>query len=411
MAHQQVRSGQSYIPQSNAIPPSNSGRQRQGNQVSSASLGQGVPKKPRKRKKSSAKHFDNALSDVFLAAAIVSLPMLALSGVFIGLVYRWRVDISTNDRPEALFSKSQSLTNNSRAISTAYFVSIESARLVTIASWTSTVISFLPPWVTMLYSYHLAGSFLDRSTKKLPTPYQMWLILETCEGNYSSIWSWLTYRLSPSRPNKRDRSNVLVATTSGVLIWCIIMGLCILLADTWLHLTTTTVLLQQNEPSVSPSSSFSRILAPKCIGGDRACTLEPTHISQGSTRAQYEILDAAKAYRTLFNTSMETSVLSTVVDGRQLSFYASAQVPGGHSYRASTYAVNTQCTAMSRACNLRQETVCPASLGGHCTNQEQYGWGTPFRCSSALHGDLTQGEVANVFNQTQGNPQFFSELL
>jgi hypothetical protein len=297
--------------------------------VTSAKVRKRNPKDDETRKD----RFEDAISDIALGACLVVLPMIILSGVFIGLVFGWRVVVPV-DTPSDKFSNSLSLVNNSQSMHSAFFVDIDSARLVTVASWTSTVIPFLLPWLMLLYSYHLAARFLSQDPNKLPTPFQLRLLIELCTGALGSLWNVFTYRTAH---RDRKRGNSMVAMTASIFLVCTVLSLCILLADTWLHLTTTTVLLLQTAPSPGNPLQLSRALSPECQQGNSYCTINaPTFGVNGG-----QIINASSAYKTLFDVSPDIKVLSTTVDGQIYSFYASSDIPSNLTYRASTFGLNT----------------------------------------------------------------------
>lgn len=79
----------------------------------------------------------------------------------------------------------------------AYFVDIDAARFVTISSWASSVASLLPGFVMSLCSFHVSRKLLNKAEKdevsKLPTPYQLGLLLETFDAQLLSLWDVISY--------------------------------------------------------------------------------------------------------------------------------------------------------------------------------------------------------------------------
>lgn len=380
------------------------------------------PKNKNKRQpvkgKKHPQHFEDALSDIFLAASLIVLPMVVLSAVFIGLVYRWQVVAPPNSLLSGIsgpFSESLSLVNNSQSLTNSYFIDVEATTLVTIASWTSTAVSFLPPWVMMLLSYPIAGHFWkssQASNTKLPTPYQLWMLIDLSTGSYASLLNWIKYRISPSRPAKRDRSYGLLASTATAFTFCLILGILILLSDTWLHLTTTTVILQETQQTEGNLRAFSRALSPACqqshfspdeLDLSETCTVNmPTPIDQFGG-----LVSPDKAYKTLFDISNETQVLSTEANGRLYSFYAPATIPQNTSYRASTIAMSTECAPITQACNLRTEISNLSPLGSALGQSTSL----PYKCTSDLTGDLIGGAPANSFYISPETDRFFLEYF
>jgi hypothetical protein len=109
-------------------------------------------------------NFEDAISDIILAACLIIIPMIVLSAVFIGLVFH---------------------------------------SMVTVASWTSTVMSFLSAWIMLLVSYPLAAALLKENPGRMPSPLQFWLLIELCAASYGSLWSWLTSRVRLSESEQK----------------------------------------------------------------------------------------------------------------------------------------------------------------------------------------------------------------
>lgn len=329
--------------------------------------------------------FENAFSDVVLAASAVVLPMLILTAAFIGVVFHLKVAITRYESTNSLFHESMAVYNDSAALESAYFVAIDSARLVTIASWTSTAIAFLPPWLMMMYSYKAADSFRKAKPRDLPSPFQLWLLIDLFSGSYGSLWNWSRYRWSSS---KRSRANVEVKKAVVVSMIGMVLGILILLADTWLHLTTTNVLLQHNVPAPASSHLFSRDLMPACHQSPDNCTTAPREYNSTNVGT---VLNASAAYRTLFNISSTTTVLSSTLGGEQYLMYTPAQVPQNMSFRASTIAMKVQCKPITRACHLHASEP-------HLRNITSLNrlLSLQYFCSPAYAGDMTNALQVNT---------------
>ena len=123
------------------------------------------------------KHSSSPYGDVATACAAISIPMIALSGILLGLVFAYQV------------------TPNSD--SGIYLVDFSATRLITIASWTSSVAPFLPGFVMTLLSFpaarHLQRSSEWGRTASLPTPYQLNLYLQLLYGGIGALWQWTKY--------------------------------------------------------------------------------------------------------------------------------------------------------------------------------------------------------------------------
>ena len=124
-----------------------------------------------------SEHTSSPYSDIALACAAISLPMIALSGVLLGLIFAYQV--APNSDPGA------------------YLVDFSATRLITIASWSSSVAPFLPGFVMTLLSFpaarHLQKSSEWERSASLPTPYQLNLYLQLLSGGVGALWQWMKY--------------------------------------------------------------------------------------------------------------------------------------------------------------------------------------------------------------------------
>jgi hypothetical protein len=90
------------------------------------------------------------------------------------------------------------------------------------------------------------------------------------------------------------------------------------------------------------------------------------------------VLNPTEAYTTLFNVSETHRAQSVSVGGQTYSFYSSQNIPGDVVYRGQSIAMMSECSPMSRACNLHVEAVDDGLVAP-----------VGFNCSSALNGSFT----------------------
>ena len=168
-------------------------------------------------KASSAYDIGGSHLDIFWALTCVSLPMLLVTGIFIGLVYANQVSNSDD-------SSENPLGTGLSADSAAYYVNYSAPRLITVSSWASTVASFTATFLMVLVSYPVAKSYSkdsnSGSTESLPTVYQLRLIIGVLGGGIGALWSWLQYcfwrrRSKQSRILWLPASSLLGATVLG----------------------------------------------------------------------------------------------------------------------------------------------------------------------------------------------------
>ncbi len=118
-----------------------------------------------------------AYANILLAWAVISLPMIVLSCILLGLVLGFQVV------PPVSLSK--------------YLVDFSATRLITVASWTSSIAPLLPTFIVTLLSYPAASNILWSSKEgratSLLTPFQLGLYLKSLSGGAECMWDWYRY--------------------------------------------------------------------------------------------------------------------------------------------------------------------------------------------------------------------------
>ena len=134
-------------------------------------------------------NLQGARKDILLSLAIIFVPNVILNAILLGLVFHYQV-------PQTYFELPGVPEPLARE-SSAYLINFSATKLLTVASWTSTLSSLLPSFVMVLVSYPIARTILDASKDKktddLPTPYQLSMLLGTLNGTFGSLWNWLMY--------------------------------------------------------------------------------------------------------------------------------------------------------------------------------------------------------------------------
>jgi hypothetical protein len=148
-----------------------------------------------------------AYAEILMALGIITIPMLVLSLLLLCLIYHYQVKQSPSN---LLGPASQTAPD-----SDAFLINFSATRLITVASWSSTCAPMLPTFAMTLISYPTARRILASSQRrevaKLPTPYQLSLLLGLFTGSLGSLWDWVKYRTW----RRRER---LVASVSGSVI-------------------------------------------------------------------------------------------------------------------------------------------------------------------------------------------------
>ncbi|OAP64018.1 hypothetical protein AYL99_03245 [Fonsecaea erecta] len=343
------------------------------------------------------KRLEGAIADIIWALMCLSLPMLVLTGIFIGLVYGYEVSNSPEDAANLLGISSA--RNKS-----AYYVDFSATRLITVSSWTSTVTSLTSAFVMVLTSYPLAKDYIKRSNlgqvDTLPTVYQFKLIIGLLGGGIGPLWSWLQYCFW----KRRNKQTKLLWMTVVSLLAATVLSIAIVAVDTWLHVTTSTVELDiLSPPASTPSASYGRGLIPLCYNQ----TWTPGDLNQciGGLQLPGSIHfdSVSEATRTSMNLSTTNSVLTTTIDNMHFAFLTSAQRDSSLDFRARTYAMSTTCSPASKACDLQQIQWCQYN-GGCALGEVQMTLGMTYNCSPSLYGDINNN---TGFTYEAGNGSSF----
>ncbi|CAI0653324.1 unnamed protein product [Colletotrichum noveboracense] len=119
-------------------------------------------------------------------AALASLLMLCFSAVLLGiLIKNWIETVdSTSDDAVALGY---------------YIVDFAAARLIFVSSWSSSVAPWLASIMMGLYLFRTAKGLLKRSStnemSRLPTPYQLVLLIGLSTGSLAHLWNLAIFEL------------------------------------------------------------------------------------------------------------------------------------------------------------------------------------------------------------------------
>jgi len=315
--------------------------------------------------------------DILFSVAVIVVPMVILTALLLGLIIQ-------NQVPQT-YSALPGVPDPLAREPSAFLVDFSATRLLTVASWTSTVSSLLPSFVMVLVSYPVARTILNASKEKntddLPTPYQLSMLLGVLSGSIGSLWNWFKYR----GWKKRERVNGVAKGSITWLVFVSVLGLVeyqkhllrtaemltlsrylIVIADTWLHATTSTIQLLQALPSPSSVSTFGRgFYSSECVNNTYPCSVSTGNHGTG-------LINGAEGFQTLANTSSQNLMLSFLYEDQSYALITDANIPQNTGYQAQTFAVTTQCTLISEECGL--------SLGPVGSS--------PFNCSGEFSGYL-----------------------
>ena len=152
----------------------------------------------------------------------------------------------------------------------------------------------------------------------------------------------------------------------------------IVIADTWLHVTTSTIPLLQALPQASPGLAFGRgFYSSDCVESTYPCSVSTGNHGTG-------LINGPEGFQTLANTSTQNVVYSFPDGNETYSFIADVSITQETGFQARTFAVKTDCKLVSQECGL---SMGPAGS-------------SPFNCSTGFSGDLTD------FTATSTNPSW-----
>lgn len=216
------------------------------------------------------------------------------------------------------------------------------------------------------------------SSNKLPTPLQYGIALKiTSTPGIESMWTYLKYSMTKSRRMPRTVTLLGIALVSQLFL-----GTLTSVADTWLHLTATTVPRVAISTVPSPSSLYSRTLFGNCTSGPfayrnesgtQSCTIPhtppdvPLYSSGGvgGGGAANGLFGVAEGLSTLNNVSKSNFVV--YVDN--VAFIAPAVVRQNVSFTANSHGLRTNCTPISNACNFSYGTPGSSMATYDCKNK------------------------------------------
>lgn len=127
--------------------------------------------------------------EIGLASVVLILPMFVLTALLLGLVFSHQMPY---------YSSTYSYNSETEVpLGSAYFVNYSATTLVYISSLSSTLATLLISAAMILFSYSLARSIAQESdannAPKLPTPFQLQLLIRMVDGRLMALGSYLLY--------------------------------------------------------------------------------------------------------------------------------------------------------------------------------------------------------------------------
>ena len=327
------------------------------------------------------------VSEILLAALVLIIPMLVLTVVLLSLVY-------THLMPDYRSTYSIKGENRTYALGGAYYINYSATRLVFISSVSSTLAPFLISAAMILFSYPLAHSFSknsDRATaSKLPSPYQLELIIEAIDARLKSLWNMLLYICS----SKRTRIAVIpdLWRSMGMLMSLGILAVLTSLADVWLHVATTSVQYEQIRPDVTvPDFAPGRGLSASCLNRtanrDSGSGMSATGcvVQSAGSGGGGGLENQTEFIRTAGNESL-TSRIYLSNQGHAVIGPAPNSMPADVDFSASSFGSRTLCRMATKECGTH--FIKP---GAEVSRDISY------NCNTTMAGFKASGNFSNLF--------------
>ncbi|KAF2157169.1 hypothetical protein K461DRAFT_264103 [Myriangium duriaei CBS 260.36] len=293
-------------------------------------------------------HMNGRFIIITWSLLVAICPMILINVALLVLVRKFSVDITTLPYPQ-LKSPTPDIASGG-----AYFIDLPSTFLIFVSSWASSIAPLCGGMLITLASYPICKSYLARMNhgedKDLPTPYQYSLVIRFLNGgSFGAVWFWLLYCCGWQ---KRERQSAPVKQVAAVTICTIVLGILVLLADTWLHIATESVNVVTWAAMSLPRLSYG--LAPhftelNCTGAFKArqCAMNWTNNIE-------TLLDGGVSLAVLNNIST-LATTSSFSDHRGTFAYMASppyEELSSIDYTANTYGLQTQCRPITQQCKL-----------------------------------------------------------
>ncbi|KAF1981420.1 hypothetical protein K402DRAFT_235349 [Aulographum hederae CBS 113979] len=326
--------------------------------------------------------------EILIASSLVTIPMVVLTAVFLCLVVS--NDLKRGKSAWETWDDFQE-DETTRTWASSFHVKISATKLLIIASVTSTIAPLVSVFAMLLLSYHIADLMEQTSSgmpaeskNALPTPYQLNLLLNLRAGGFGGLSMSLLYWFRRRRENSVRTLNISVVVLTIVTVLCFL----VFLADTWLHITTSTVpytVITVNDPKYV-RRDHGRTWMAGCEKAGITIDLDATNPCNQDDDANENLTfgGLVEAYRTLSNTSSRNAILFNLYAGGNdidnsisAAYLMEANPDHRIDFQASTIAASTRCQPIFEQCGLKAPAL------------SQCGTDMCFNCSSEFSGQLS----------------------
>lgn len=291
-------------------------------------------------------------SDIALACFYLTVPLLTLTIVLLGLIYKYQVvhqDGPFSDLPVA------NLNNDHHA----FYVTLNSSFIVFIASWMSSLAPILAGFAVGLAAYSVGQKILHDTRhaklENLPTPYQLSLTLRFINGStWSGLWFWILYKLGWNQRNRTQAKSLTSVVT--VVVVTMFFGSAVFAADTWLHVATTTVSFVTVSDVTSQGYEYSLgLLSPNCTTTNNSiAALAEEGTTCGLDLGSGLFIDSKEPIRTLNDFSNTINVQDHGNSSLQYLGLSSSVTDPSHDFSAISFGARTECKSIMQECSLQR---------------------------------------------------------
>jgi hypothetical protein len=231
----------------------------------------------------------------------------------------------------------------------------------------------------LVVSAQMRHASMSSHFDKLPTPYQLSILVGLCLASTEQLRTYIWYSASRKRhtklPSILNKAALMFVTT-------ILLALAVFVADTALHYATSTISYDRITSIAEPSKDFGYGLAPLCLDLDRVtdnygfpCSMDfggnfsdPDRISKRNEMSRLQAnASATSQIRITGQTDIDDDIAILIPNPATLS--------SSGDFRATTIGVGTRC-------GLIPPNICNATGIG------EDGINTQFNCSSNFFGVL-----------------------
>jgi hypothetical protein len=195
-----------------------------------------VSAKPLVERRSGANPLEFHNRSIIFICCLVIFPMVAFTAVILWMIFFYRVEATDCSVPELCVAPA--LLNATKFGSGDYIIDFPAAKLVFIASWSSTVSSLLIGCIMLMYGYIAADALLklsdaDSREQIYPNPYEVTLLIRVINADLFVLWDTAAnsikncFRKGPNANAPRSRMPNVLRTTMMVLLVSVLCRLVI----------------------------------------------------------------------------------------------------------------------------------------------------------------------------------------